>query len=142
VGLERKCLSDKCRSFSKSPINIWLKPAAPIGIYVLRCCKNQEILRLLLAKVSQRALESIGIRLSFSVDGTESPVEPFLEANLLRICEEAVANAAKHAHPARVEVFLAFTTRSVRLGRPRRWLRIRANSLAGFERYTLRLARH
>src|ERR1041384_3036751 len=29
-----------------------------------------------LAKVSQRALVSTGIRLSFSVEGTESPVEP------------------------------------------------------------------
>ena len=68
-----------------------------------------------LAKVSQRALVSTGIRLSFSVEGTESPVEPFTEANLLRICEEAVANASKHAHPKQVEVFLAFRTRSVQL---------------------------
>src|SRR5215470_16988345 len=59
-----------------------------------------------LAKVSQRALVSTGIHLSFSVKGTESPIEPFIEANLLRICEEAVANAVKHAHPTQVEVFL------------------------------------
>src|SRR5499426_4237849 len=31
-----------------------------------------------LAKISQRALESTGIRLRFSVRGTESPVEPFI----------------------------------------------------------------
>jgi signal transduction histidine kinase len=68
-----------------------------------------------LAKVSQRALQSTGIRLSFSVEGTESPVEPFVEANLLRICEEAVANAAKHAHPKQVEVFVAFGPKSVQL---------------------------
>jgi signal transduction histidine kinase len=68
-----------------------------------------------LAKVSQRALESTGIHLSFSIEGTESPVEPFVEANLLRICEEAVANAAKHAHPTRVEVFLAFGPKGVQL---------------------------
>jgi signal transduction histidine kinase len=68
-----------------------------------------------LAKVSQRALDSTGVRLSFSVEGTESPVEPFVEANLLRICEEAVANAAKHAHPKQVQVFLAFGPKSVQL---------------------------
>jgi signal transduction histidine kinase len=68
-----------------------------------------------LAKVSQRALESTGIRLRFSVEGTESPVESLVEANLLRICEEAAANAAKHAHPTQVEVFLAFGARSVQL---------------------------
>ena len=68
-----------------------------------------------LAKVSQRALASTGTQLSFSVQGTESPVEPFVEANLLRICEEAVANAAKHAVPTRVEVFLAFRKKSVQL---------------------------
>lgn len=68
-----------------------------------------------LAKVSQRVLESTGIHLSFSINGTEIPVEPVVEVNLLRICEEAVANAAKHAHPTRVKVFLVFRTKSVQL---------------------------
>jgi len=68
-----------------------------------------------IAKVSQRALESTDIHLSFSIEGTERPVEPFVEANLLRICQEAVANAAKHAHPTRVEVFLAFGPKGVQL---------------------------
>jgi signal transduction histidine kinase len=68
-----------------------------------------------LARISQRALASTGIHLSFSVEGTESPVGPLVEANLLRICEEAVANAAKHAHPKQVEVFLAFGAESVQL---------------------------
>lgn len=68
-----------------------------------------------LAKISQRALEGTSIRLSFSVEGTESPVEPFIEANLLRICEEAVANAVKHAHPRKVEVFLAFGAKIIQL---------------------------
>ena len=68
-----------------------------------------------LAKVSKRALGSTDIRLSFSVSGTESPVGTFVEANLLRICEETVANAAKHAHPTRVQVFLTFGSKSVQL---------------------------
>ena len=68
-----------------------------------------------LAKVSQRALDSTGVHLNFSVEGTELQPEPFVEDNLLRICEEAVANAAKHAHPTQVEVSLAFDAKSVQL---------------------------
>ena len=68
-----------------------------------------------LGKVSERALAGTGTHLSFSVEGTESRVEHFVEANLLRICEEAVANAAKHAHPTRVEVLLAFRRKCVQL---------------------------
>ncbi len=68
-----------------------------------------------LAKVSQRALESTGVHLNFSVEGTERQPEPFVEGNLLRICEEAVANAAKHAHPTQVEVSLGFGAKSLQL---------------------------
>jgi signal transduction histidine kinase len=68
-----------------------------------------------LAKVSQRALDSTGVHLNFSVEGTELHPEPFVEDNLLRICEEAVANAAKHAHPTQIEVSLAFGAKSVQL---------------------------
>jgi signal transduction histidine kinase len=68
-----------------------------------------------LAKVSQRALDSTGVCLNFSVEGTEFQPESCVEDNLLRICEEAVANALKHAHPTRVEVSLAFGARSVQL---------------------------
>jgi len=68
-----------------------------------------------IAKASERALESTGIRLNFSVEGADRKSEPAVAENLLRICEEAVANAAKHAHPTEVEVSLAFNTKSVRL---------------------------
>jgi signal transduction histidine kinase len=68
-----------------------------------------------LVKVSERALESTGIRLHFSVKGTTRKLEPVVEGNLLRICEEAVANAAKHADPRQVEVSLAFEAESIQL---------------------------
>jgi signal transduction histidine kinase len=35
--------------------------------------------------------------------------------NLLRICEESVTNAVKHAHPNRVEVKLEYTSRELQL---------------------------
>jgi len=65
--------------------------------------------------VSERALETTGIRLNFSVAGTVRNLRPVVEAGLLRICEEAVANAAKHAHPTQVEVRLTFDTNDVQL---------------------------
>jgi signal transduction histidine kinase len=68
-----------------------------------------------LAKVSERALASTGIRLHFSVQGAARKCAPVVEANLLRICGEAVANAVKHAHPAQVEVRLAFNSNDVQL---------------------------
>jgi len=67
------------------------------------------------AMVSERALESTGLRLNFSVEGTARELEPVIEANLLRICEEAVANAAKHAHPTQVEVRLTFNSNDMQL---------------------------
>ncbi len=77
--------------------------------------EKSEDLSKALAKVSERALESTGIRLGLSVEGTVRNPGPVVEGNLLRICEEAVANAAKHAHPTRVEVRLTFKSNGVQL---------------------------
>jgi signal transduction histidine kinase len=68
-----------------------------------------------LTKVSQRALESTGIQLDISVEGAVRKLEPVVEGNLLRICEEAVANAVKHARPTQVEVSLTFKPEEVQL---------------------------
>jgi len=78
-----------------------------------------------LAKVSERALADSGIRLSFSSQGKERKLKNVVEENLLRICEESVANAAKHAGPTRVEVTLEFNPADVQL-------RIRDNG-SGFD---------
>jgi signal transduction histidine kinase len=68
-----------------------------------------------LEKASQRALAGTSSALSFSVRGEEKELKPLIEDNLLRICEEAVANAVKHAHPKRVEVTLEFNSKDVHL---------------------------
>jgi signal transduction histidine kinase/ligand-binding sensor domain-containing protein len=68
-----------------------------------------------LAKVSERALADSGIHLSFSSQGKERKLKDVVEENLLRICEESVANAAKHARPTRVEVTLEFNPADVQL---------------------------
>jgi signal transduction histidine kinase len=68
-----------------------------------------------LVKATERALEGAGIQLSFSVQGEERKLKEAFEENLLRICEEAVANAVKHARATQVEVALEFKSRDVRL---------------------------
>ena len=68
-----------------------------------------------LMKVGERALEGTGIPLHFSSSGAVGKPPPAVEDNLLRICEEAVTNAAKHARPAEVEVSLECTPNELRL---------------------------
>lgn len=68
-----------------------------------------------LKKVSERALQGTTIQLRFTTNGTVRTLAPIVESNLLRICEEAVANAAKHARPTQVEVTLEFNSKDVQL---------------------------
>jgi len=68
-----------------------------------------------LRRVSERALQGTGIRWNFSVEGTSRDLEHDIEGNLLRICEEAVANAVKHAHSTQVEVNLQYSAKELQL---------------------------
>ena len=66
-------------------------------------------------KVSQRALHGTNIQLQLKSSSANSKLSPAIEDNLLRICEEAVTNAVKHARPAQVEVSLEFASDELRL---------------------------
>ena len=68
-----------------------------------------------LKKVSERALQGTGIPLRFTTKGSEYKLAQCVEDNFLRICEEAVTNAAKHASPAEVEVILEYTAGELQL---------------------------
>jgi signal transduction histidine kinase len=87
------------------------------SIYSLRSTtlENAENFSKALVKVSERALEGTAIALSFTVQGAERKLTSVFEDNLLRVCEEAVANAVKHARPTRVEVALEFGHKQVQL---------------------------
>jgi len=59
-----------------------------------------------LKKVSEQVVQGTGIQLHFRTNGASTePAQP-VEDNLLRICQEAVTNAVKHAHPKEIEVNL------------------------------------
>jgi len=77
--------------------------------------ESAEDLPSALVKASERALQGSAIPLSFSVRGAERKIQSVLEDNLLRICEEAVSNAVKHARPGQVEVTLEFNAENVQL---------------------------
>ena len=77
--------------------------------------QSTEDLSKALLEASERTLASTAITLSFSVQGAPRKIGNVLEHHLLRICEEALANVIKHAHPTRVEVILDFTSKEVQL---------------------------
>ncbi|WP_189957616.1 sensor histidine kinase [Streptomyces alanosinicus] len=52
--------------------------------------------------------ERTGARADFTVTGTIEQLHDEVAATLLRICQEALSNAARHARPARVGVTLSF----------------------------------
>ncbi|MFK0167593.1 sensor histidine kinase [Streptomyces sp. NPDC090306] len=52
--------------------------------------------------------ERTGVRAEFTVTGTTGPLHDEVAATLLRIAEEALSNAARHAHPTRTGVTLSF----------------------------------
>ncbi|MEU6659688.1 sensor histidine kinase [Streptomyces sp. NPDC046821] len=56
-----------------------------------------------------------GVRAEFTVTGTTEPLHDEIEATLLRIAEEALSNAARHAHAARLGVTLSYMAGEVTL---------------------------
>ncbi len=68
-----------------------------------------------LKRACERALQNTSIALRFTTRGAERQLTPGIEDNLLRISEEAVTNAVKHADPTEVEVALEYTAKELRL---------------------------
>ena len=55
------------------------------------------------------------IKIKAKVSGTYRPLSPKVEAELLRIAQEAVTNAVRHAKPTRVGIDLRFESRELRM---------------------------
>ena len=62
-----------------------------------------------------RHLIADGIRFDCRVSGFTRPIAPDLEADLLRIGQEAMTNAVRHGKPTRIEVLLEFAGNAVSL---------------------------
>jgi signal transduction histidine kinase len=52
---------------------------------------------------------------ALQISGTPRPLSPQVEANLLRLAQEAVSNAYRHARASRIDVRLAYQPRAVSL---------------------------
>jgi signal transduction histidine kinase len=68
-----------------------------------------------LADTTRRVTADTGVEAVVDVTGPLQPVPVAVETNLLRIGQEAINNAVKHAQASRIEVALNFDTRSVQL---------------------------
>jgi len=72
-----------------------------------------------LAKVLQQEMEKVtqggDIETSFDLSGEDRALPPGVEAALLRICQESLANILKHANATQVTMTLALDDSQVRL---------------------------
>jgi ligand-binding sensor domain-containing protein/signal transduction histidine kinase len=55
------------------------------------------------------------IKVKSRISGTYRPIAPKIEAELLRIAQEAVANAVRHAAPSQIEITLRFSARDLQM---------------------------
>lgn len=68
-----------------------------------------------LAEMTRRLTAESNVQTQFEVSGTFRPLSPQVENNLLRIGQEAVNNAVRHASARLITVNLSFDAREVRL---------------------------
>ena len=68
-----------------------------------------------LERLARRFSEESGTSAEFSVTGTPGPLGPDLEVTLLRIAQEALSNALKHAQASRLAVTLSYLEDAVAL---------------------------
>lgn len=68
-----------------------------------------------LAETARRLTNETAIQAQVEVNGTFRPLAPLVEDNLLRIGQEAMNNAVKHARAKRISVNLIFAARRVQL---------------------------
>lgn len=78
---------------------------------VLEKCDLGEALEGILRQMT----DGTGVTPEMHVEGARRRLPPVVENNLLRIGQEAITNASKHARPTRLAVTLTFERRTVRL---------------------------
>ena len=66
-----------------------------------------------LGRTGRSIAEASGLDFEYKLEGEPRPLEPAVEENLLRISQEAITNAVKHAHASRVSLRIAFLPASV-----------------------------
>lgn len=75
---------------------------------------EDESLPSALDEALRRATESRGIQGSLIVEGRPAELPAELQHNVLRICQEAISNAVRHARPSTIEVKLIYSSSALR----------------------------
>lgn len=78
---------------------------------VLEKCDLGEAIEGILKQMT----DGTGVTPQMHVEGVRRRLPPVVENNLLRIGQEAITNASKHAQPTRIAVALTFERRTIRL---------------------------
>lgn len=68
-----------------------------------------------IAKFIQQTISRQSIPIQFTIEGTPYSLHPDLGLNLLRIAQEAIANALRHAHATTIQVHLSYSAETLRL---------------------------
>jgi signal transduction histidine kinase len=66
-----------------------------------------------IGQIGQKLTSDSGIALETKLEGQPYALTEQCEANLLRIAQEALTNAVRHAHPSQIHVLLAYRTGAV-----------------------------
>jgi len=82
-------------------------------VWDLRHHVEGDDLASVLASMSRKL--AAGLLLDFKVLGYPRPISETVESNLLRIAQEAIINAVKHAHARRIQVEICYGSQSLRL---------------------------
>ncbi|MEE9198795.1 MAG: PAS domain S-box protein [Dehalococcoidia bacterium] len=98
-GLAKECLHEARRS-------VWDLRSGPLQGLSLAQALDQEM---------TKTAGDAGLQSSFDVSGQERVLPTGVEAAVLRICQEALANVVKHAKATQVNVTLAYDDPNVRL---------------------------
>jgi signal transduction histidine kinase len=75
----------------------------------------QEDLAARMKKMLRHVTGSTSIHTQMQVSGTYRPLEPSVEAELLRIAQEAMVNAVRHAEPSEIQLRLRFDQQRLEL---------------------------
>ena len=79
--------------------------------HILERCDLGEALEGILTRLT----EDTGVTAQMRIEGDRRRLPPVVENNLLRIGQEAITNACKHARPTRIDVTLTLDGRNIRL---------------------------
>jgi signal transduction histidine kinase len=102
---------DHAKALARDSLNEARRSVAALRPEVLERRTIREALDALVRSVTK----GTGVRVEFVTRGTPRSLPAEYEDNLLRIGQEAITNALRHARPRRLRIALAFTTKSVRL---------------------------